>query len=69
MASASENESFTGKVVFVTGAGSGIGRAAALAFTRRGASVGAADISGQDNQDTARIIEQSGGRALTVHAT
>lgn len=69
MASASENESFTGKVAFVTGAGSGIGRAAALAFARRVASVGAADISGQDNQDTARIIEQSGGRALAVHAT
>ena len=66
MASTSENESFTGKVAFVTGAGSGIGRAAALAFASKDASAVAADISEQDNQDTARMIEESGGRALAV---
>jgi NAD(P)-dependent dehydrogenase (short-subunit alcohol dehydrogenase family) len=36
---------FTGKVAFVTGAANGIGRAAALAFTRQGASVLATDVS------------------------
>ena len=35
----SRNGSFAGKVAFVTGAASGIGRAAALAFARDGASV------------------------------
>jgi NAD(P)-dependent dehydrogenase (short-subunit alcohol dehydrogenase family) len=55
-----------GKVAFVTGAGNGIGRAAALVFAREGAGVVVADISEQDNQQTARMIEQAGGRALAV---
>jgi NAD(P)-dependent dehydrogenase (short-subunit alcohol dehydrogenase family) len=42
-----QNGNFTGKVAFVTGAASGIGRATALAFAREGASVVAADISEQ----------------------
>src|SRR5881628_335456 len=57
---------FTGKVVFVTGAASGIGRAAALAFAHEGASVVVADVSEQGNQQTARMIEAQGGRALAV---
>ena len=60
------NENFAGKVAFVTGAASGIGRAAALAFAREGASVVAADVSEQGNQETARLIEEQGGRALAV---
>src|SRR3546814_15961664 len=61
-----KSESFAGKIAFVTGAGTGIGRAAALAFAREGASVVVADISEQGNQDTARMIEEAGGRALAV---
>lgn len=45
-----EDGSFVGKVAFVTGAANGIGRAAALAFAREGASVVAADVSEQGNQ-------------------
>src|SRR2546421_3687513 len=59
-------KSHLGKVAFVTGAASGIGRAAALAFAREGASVVVADVSEQGNQETARLIEESGGRALAV---
>ena len=55
-----ETGKFTGKVAFVTGAASGIGRAAALAFARQGASVVAADVSEQGNQETARLIEEQG---------
>ncbi len=61
-----QNGNFTGKVAFVAGAASGIGRATALAFAREGASVVAADVSEQDNQETARMIEELGGRALAI---
>jgi NAD(P)-dependent dehydrogenase (short-subunit alcohol dehydrogenase family) len=60
------NGRLTGKVAFVTGAASGIGRATALGFAGEGASVVVADISEQDNQETARVIEKLGGRALAV---
>jgi NAD(P)-dependent dehydrogenase (short-subunit alcohol dehydrogenase family) len=58
--------SYEGKVAFVTGAANGIGRATALAFAREGANVAVADISEIGNQETARIIEERGGRALAV---
>jgi NAD(P)-dependent dehydrogenase (short-subunit alcohol dehydrogenase family) len=61
-----ENGSYTGKVAFVTGAANGIGRAAAVAFAREGASVVVADVSEQGNEETARMIEELGGRALAV---
>ncbi|MFL5576349.1 MAG: SDR family oxidoreductase [Gemmatimonadaceae bacterium] len=60
------NGSFAGKVAFVSGAGSGIGRATALAFAREGASVVAADKSEQQIRETARLVEELGGRALAV---
>jgi NAD(P)-dependent dehydrogenase (short-subunit alcohol dehydrogenase family) len=61
-----QNGNFTGKVAFVTGAAGGIGRATALAFAREGASVVVADVSEQDNEETARMIEEAGGRALAI---
>ncbi|WIG58241.1 MAG: Oxidoreductase, short-chain dehydrogenase/reductase family [Ktedonobacterales bacterium] len=60
------NGSYAGKVAFITGAGSGIGRATALAFARAGASVVVADVSEPGSQETARMIEAAGGRALAV---
>jgi NAD(P)-dependent dehydrogenase (short-subunit alcohol dehydrogenase family) len=61
-----ENGNFTGKVALVTGAGTGIGRAAALAFAREGAKVVVADVSEQSSHETARMIEELGGRVLAV---
>jgi NAD(P)-dependent dehydrogenase (short-subunit alcohol dehydrogenase family) len=55
-----------GKVAFVTGAASGIGRATALAFAREGANVVVADIDQRGSQDTAGAIEDLGGQALAV---
>ena len=43
---------FDGKVAFVTGATSGIGRATALAFAREGANVVVADVAAEGNQET-----------------
>ena len=63
---ANQNGSYAGKVAFVTGAGSGIGRATALAFAREGASVVVSDISDQNVRDTARRIEELGGRTIAV---
>lgn len=57
---------FKGKVAFVTGAANGIGRAAALAFAGAGASVAVADISEKGNHETARMIQEVGGRVLAV---
>src|SRR5438132_537783 len=60
------NGTLTGKVAFVTGAGGGIGRATAMAFAREGARVVVADVSEKENQQTAHMIEEQGGRALAV---
>jgi NAD(P)-dependent dehydrogenase (short-subunit alcohol dehydrogenase family) len=57
---------FNGKVAFVTGATSGIGRATALAFAREGASLVVADVATDGNRETARLIEQAGGQSLAV---
>ena len=62
----SQNGRHAGKVAFVTGAANGIGRAAALAFAREGANVVVGDISEQGNQETARLIEKLGARAVAV---
>jgi NAD(P)-dependent dehydrogenase (short-subunit alcohol dehydrogenase family) len=66
MAETNQNRSFAGKVAFVTGAGSGIGRTTAMAFASEGASVVVADVFNQGNQETAHMIEELGERALAV---
>ena len=50
--------------VLITGAGSGIGRAASLAFAEEGAAVAAADLQLESAQATASAVEASGGKAV-----
>ncbi|HEY6762285.1 MAG TPA: glucose 1-dehydrogenase [Baekduia sp.] len=57
---------FTGKAGLVTGAGTGIGRASAIAFGARGAAVGVLDVRAEEAAETARLVEEAGGRALAV---
>ena len=51
------------KTAIVTGAGSGLGRAGALALARAGAAVLVSDINEAAARETAATIEQQGGRA------
>ena len=55
---------FTGKVVIVTGAASGIGRAIALRFGSEGAHVVVADVNAEGAESTAQTIAAQGGLAL-----
>lgn len=54
---------FSGKVVLITGGGSGIGRATALAFAREGARVVVAGRRLPAVEETAALIQASGRRA------
>jgi NAD(P)-dependent dehydrogenase (short-subunit alcohol dehydrogenase family) len=57
---------FAGKVAFVTGAGSGIGRATALAFAEAGAAVAVLDIAQEGMDETAKAISDRGGKAIAI---
>jgi NAD(P)-dependent dehydrogenase (short-subunit alcohol dehydrogenase family) len=59
-------ERLQGKVAIVTGAGSGIGRAASLAFAREGARVLVADVVVEGGEETAKMVREAGGQAIFV---
>src|SRR5512134_1829929 len=56
----------SGRIAIVTGAGRGIGRAIALTLARAGADVCATARGVEEIEQTARMVRETGRRALTV---
>jgi NAD(P)-dependent dehydrogenase (short-subunit alcohol dehydrogenase family) len=54
-----------GKVIVVTGAGSGMGRELALELARRGALVAAVDMRAESLAETAKLVKSLGGKVST----
>ncbi len=55
----------TGRVALVSGAGGGIGRAISLAFVEVGAAVACCDLDASSAEETARLVRNAGGRAIS----
>lgn len=55
-----------GKVAFITGAGSGIARAAAIMFAREGARIAVAEIKPDLGRATEKLVREASGEALFI---
>ena len=54
---------FTNKIVVITGGGSGIGKAVALAFAKQGASVHIVEVNSENAKGTVTEIKKNNGKA------
>lgn len=67
LATPSTRGEYAGRLVVVTGAGSGIGRATALAYARLGADVVVADIDDAAAKQTVELVREVGPQAWAYH--
>ena len=56
------------KVALITGAGSGLGRESSVLFSGEGAKIAVVDIDGERAEQTRKLVEQSGGDAISLVA-
>ncbi|WP_308639676.1 SDR family oxidoreductase [Paenibacillus silvisoli] len=68
MTNSKAQASLDGKVAFITGAGSGIGRAAALRLAAEGARIAVVDLKEERVLDVKSRIEEAGGEAIAIEA-
>jgi len=57
---------FQGKVALITGAGVGIGRAAAVRFAREGAQVAVNSLTPANGEETLRLLKEAGGQGIYI---
>lgn len=57
---------FNNKVILITGASSGIGRAAALAFAKEGGIIVVSDVNVKGGEETVNLIKEAGGSASFI---
>src|SRR4051812_22180643 len=60
------SDRFTGKVAFITGAASGIGRATAIAFAREGARLAILDRTADALKETETAVKNTGAEVLAI---
>ena len=60
-------QGLSGKIVLITGAGSGLGRESAIELAREGSRIAVVDVNAEGSSETVATIVAAGGEAFAVH--